>query len=130
MGQVKSMIKSAVCGPGSTKGSRQGSEGEDSETESQYGQYRPLREPQRQGGSDMGDGGGELEELTGLQPRRDDEDDTRQEETELHQIPDQLHQQQLNYQQPLNHNHQPQRHHSHHHHHFCHRVRYVVVWNP
>lgn len=51
MGQVKSMIKSAVCGPGgdtAAKGSQSGSEAEDSETESQYGQYRPLRDRDRE----------------------------------------------------------------------------------
>ena len=50
MGQLKSMLKNAMCGgPGNTKdsGSPVASDGEDSETESQYGVYRPLRNNKR-----------------------------------------------------------------------------------
>ena len=50
MGQLKSMLKNAMCGgPGNTKdsGSPAASDGEDSETESQYGVYRPLRNNKR-----------------------------------------------------------------------------------
>ena len=47
MGQVKSMLKSAVCGPGNTSDSSDhgsDSEGDTSDHEIQYGQYRPLRD--------------------------------------------------------------------------------------
>ena len=45
MGQMKSMLKNAICGSREhAKGSTPiHTDGEDSDTESQHGQYRPLR---------------------------------------------------------------------------------------
>ena len=44
MGQIKSMLRSAVCGPGPTNGSEVNSDAEDSDAESQYRSYQPLRD--------------------------------------------------------------------------------------
>lgn len=44
MGQLKSMLKSAVCGPGNQQGSQHNSDAEDSDAETPYGNYQPLRD--------------------------------------------------------------------------------------